>query len=498
MNERKKPSSISQKSYSALLWNYFGTVIRASSQFIIGIILARLLGPEAFGIVATGWLMVSIGNLVADFGLNAALIQCKTITEKDIRFAFTAQVILGATLTLTGFYSASEISAFFHHTDATPIIKAMAFLFLFQSFGQAAGALLRRSLNFKAYQSINIASYLIGYLAIGIPCAYYHLGAWSLVAAQLVQSLTFSVVAIWHTKTPIIPNFKPSSPDMLAFGGKTIGANLSSWGILNLDSIVIGRMLGVDSLGLYNRAIALISTPINTLTVSLQGVLFAASSRTQNDILQLKKGFFASTAVIGLISMPLAATLACVPETIVTAIYGRQWSEIAPILTPLALAMIIHALLAVVGPILMAQNKIELEFRAQTITLVVMIPVMYFSAQQSVQAVAWGVACIYFLRWTLLLYAILPTLNVNWSEFLSIFFWPIICSGASATITFLCDETLQSLSDFPRLIADMTVASLTLLALARLFGKKILHGPHGEYLLAAGRLPILLRRLINI
>ena len=138
--------------------------MRLSSQFIIGIILARLLGPEAFGIVAVGWLMVGIGNLVADFGLSAAVIQSKTLVEKDIRFAFTTQVIFGATLTLIGYLSAKPVAVFLHHADAVPIIQAMAFLFLLQSFGQTAGALLRRSLNFKAYQAINIASYLTGYL----------------------------------------------------------------------------------------------------------------------------------------------------------------------------------------------------------------------------------------------------------------------------------------------------------------------------------------------
>jgi len=216
---------------------------------------------------------------------------------------------------------------------------------------------------------------------------------------------------------------------MFAFGGKVIGANLASWGILNLDSLVIGRMLGVANLGIYNRAMALVGTPINTLTSTLQGVLFAASSQAQSDVTQLKKGYFAATAVIGLISLPLAATVASVPETVVTAIYGEKWLAAIPILAPLALAMAIHALLAVVGPVLMAQNKVGLEFRAQMFTLLVMIPILYFTAQQSLQAVAWGIVCIYFVRWVLLVRGILPTFNANWAELLSVLRWPLLCAG---------------------------------------------------------------------
>jgi O-antigen/teichoic acid export membrane protein len=498
MTEKLESSGISQRSYSALLWNNFGSAVRMAFQFLIGIVLARLLGPEAFGIVAIGWLMVGIGNLVADFGLSAAVIQSKTLEEKDIRFAFTAQVMFGAALTLIGYFSAKHVAVFFHRVDAGPIIQAMAFLFLLQSFGQTAGALLQRSLNFKAYQAINIASYLTGYLLIGIPCAYYGLGAWSLVAAQLVQSLMFSLVAMWHSKQTMKPAFKPSSPGMFSFGGKVIGANLTSWCILNLDSLVIGRMLGVANLGIYNRAMALIGTPINTLTASLQGVLFAASSRAQADTTQLKKGYFAATAVIGLISLPLAATVASVPETVVTAIYGEQWLAAIPVLAPLALAMAIHALLAVVGPVLMAQNKVGLELRAQLITLLVMLPVLYLTARQSIQAVAWGVVCIYFVRWLLLVHAILPTFNANWAELLNILRWPFLCAMVPAMLTYVCNYALQGISPFPRLIADMAMAGLTLLVLMRLFGRQILHGSHGDYLLAAGRLPVLLRRLLNI
>lgn len=498
MIDKHESSGISQRSYSALVWNYSGSVVRMSVQFLIGIILARLLGPEAFGVVAVGWLMIGIGNLVADFGLSAALIQNDNISERDVRFTFTAQVMFGTMLTLVGYFSAKTLAIFFHHGDAERIIQAMAFLFLLQSLGQTAGAVLKRSLNFKAYQAINIASYLSGYLLVGIPCAYYGLGAWSLVVAQLVQSFIYSLVTLWYTKTSIVPAFRPSTPGMFAFGGKVIGANLTSWGILNLDSLVIGRVLGIVDLGIYNRAMALVSTPINALTTSLQGVLFAASSRVQADTTQLKKAYFAATSVIALICLPFAATVAIVPQTVVTALYGEKWLGAIPVLAPLALAMAIHSLLAVVGPVLMAQNKVGLELRAQLTTLSVMIPVLYFTSRQSVDAVAWGVMCIYLLRWLLLVRAILPPFNADWSGLLGTMQWPVLCATVLAMMTFIFDRALQDISPLLRLIADIAIASLTFIFLMRRFGKRMLFGSHGDYLLAAGRLPVPLRRLFGV
>ena len=469
-----------------------------SSQFLIGIVLARLLGPESFGIVAIGWLMVGIGNLVADFGLGAALIQTKTLVEKDIRFVFTAQVLLGTTLTIIGYLSANAVAIFFHHADASPVIKAMAFLFLLQSFGQTAVALLRRSLNFKAYQGINIVSYLIGYLLVGIPCAYYSFGVWSLVIAQLIQSLIFSILAMWQTKLSMHPTFKPASPGMFAFGSKVIGANLASWSISNLESLVIGRMLGVIDLGIYNRAMVLVATPINTLTNSLQGVLFAASSHAQSDVVQLKKGYFAATAVIGLICLPIGFTVASIPETIVIAIYGEKWVDAIPLLSPLALAMGLSALLSIVGPVLTAQNKIGLELRAQIITLLVMIPVLYFTAKQSLQAIAWGILFIYFVRWYLLVSSILRSLNTCWFDMLKVLKWPFFCAVVLTILTLSTNQILSDRSPFIRLIFDAATAATSMLVLMQLFGKNILQGPHGDYLLAPGRLPVVFHRLLGV
>lgn len=496
--QNKNIASISQCSYNALIWNYLGSAVRMSSQFIIGIILARLLGPEAFGVVAIGWLMVGIGNLVADFGLSAAVIQSETLAEKDIRFAFTAQVIFGALLTLIGFFSAEYIALFYHHVEATPVIKVMAFLFILQSFGQTAGAVLRRELNFKAYQAISIASYLIGYLLIGIPCAYNGFGAWSLVTAQLAQSTLFSAIIMWHTKHSLKPTFKPQSQGLFGFGGKVIAANIASWGISNIDSLVVGRVLGVANLGVYNRAMVLIATPMNTLTTSLQGVLFSASARSQTDILLIKKAFIASTSVIGLICLPLAITVASVPNTIVRAVYGDQWAAVIPVLPALAIAMAINAFLALIGPVIMAQNKVGLELRAQVISLIAMVPILYFTAQISLQAIAWGMVAIYLLRWFLLANSIVKTLHLKFYDLLEPLFWPLICAVTIATSTFYIDSLLLSISHYSRLITDMVTATITMFILLRFFGKKIFAGAHGEFLLKEGRIPSKLCRLIGL
>ena len=497
-SEKVLVSHISQRSYQALIWNYSGSAVSMSSQFIIGIVLARLLGPEAFGIVAIGMLMIGIGNLVVDFGFGAALIQGKSVTERDIGFVFSAQVTLGALLTLTGYMASSEIAIFFHYPDATPVIAAMSLLFFIQAFGQSAGAMLRRSLNFKAYQSINIASYLTGYVLVGIPCALHGLGPWSLVTAQLAQSFVFSLLAMWLSRLPMRPTLKPESPGLFAFGGKVISTNLINWGISNIDSFAIGRFLGISDLGIYNRAMVLIAAPVNTLSGTLQGVLFAACSRAQADTSQIRKAYFAASTMLGLISLPFCLTVASVPETIITVIYGTKWGGVIPVFRPLALALAINALLSVIGPILTAQNKVILELRAQVISLLVMLPVVYLTARQSVVAVAWGVLFVSIVRWALLLKALSGSLDTTSWDLLKPVRWPLICAMITAILTWMIDYLLQGISPFPRLVGDATMAILSLIFIFKFLGKKIMRGPHGDYLILQDRLPLLVQRWIGL
>jgi O-antigen/teichoic acid export membrane protein len=490
--------NLSKRSFHALKWNYLGNGVNMLSQFLIGIVLARLLGPSDFGVVAIAWLMIGIGKLVSDFGFSAALVQWNNLTERDLRFVFSAQVGLGSLLALTGFLLADVMATFFHNPSAAPVIRAMALIFLIQPFGQTSSAMLARELAFKTNQLIRVASYLIGYIAVGIPCAYHGFGPWSLVAAQLVQSLLFAILAVYKSKVPMRPAFSPSSTGLFSFGSKVIGANLASWGISNLDSFIVGRMLAIADLGLYNRTMALVATPMGAATTSLQAVLFSACSRAQTNHERIKRAYLAATATIGFICLPVFITVAIVPEAVILGLYGGKWAAAIPILIPLALAMPVNALLAVVGPVLTAMDKVGLELRVQVISLVVMLPVLYVTARYSLTTLAWGVLGIYVLRWLLLVRSILKVLDARWKELFGAMLWPFLCALVAAFPTWGIDHLTIVLPSSLRLAIDMAIAALSLLLFTRLFGKPILRGFHGDYLLEDGRLPIFLRRWLKV
>lgn len=483
--------------WQALKWNYLGNIIRSLSQFVIGILLARMLGPEPFGIVAVAWIILGVGNLFADLGFGSALVQREKLSPLDLRFIFTCQMAFATFLTAAGVFSAEYIAAYFHKPEATPVIQVMFLLFVIQAFGQTAAAVLRRSLNFKTLQQITVMSYLAGYILIGFPAAFLGFGVWSLVAAQLVQSLLSSFMLIRATSVPLTPYFQRGSPGLVSFGLKVTAANLTSWSISNLDTVFIGRAFGVVELGLYNRAITLLNTPMNMIATGFQGVLFAACSRTQKDREKIKRIYLETNAAVAVICFPIFVTAAVVPETIIMGVYGSKWQAAVPVITPLSLAVLVNALLAIKGPILMAGNRVGLELKNQIYTILMFVPMLLITIQYSLVAVAWAVFATFMIRWILLTIDTLRFTGATATEYLRSFRTPVLFGGVVSATGAMANHYLGFLPPFARLATVATIAALTLLILVRVYGGNFLKKNMGT-LVEVKNLSGFARKFLNV
>ncbi|MDG3064869.1 lipopolysaccharide biosynthesis protein [Thauera mechernichensis] len=481
--------SLTKRAVSAAKWNYLGNGFKVMLQFLIGVWLARLLGPEAFGVVAIAWLMIGVGKLISDFGFSAALIQRPDLTDRDVGYIFTIQVLIGFSLSLLGFLFTSQIAAFFNHAPAEPVIAVMAWLFLIQAIGQTTTAALNRALRFKFSQMANVATYMLGYVGIGLPMAYLGYGAWSLVAAQMAQAVAYTVIVLVKSRVAIRPRLRPSKPGLFTFGGKVIGANLCSYAILNLDNFIVGKYLGVAQLGVYNRAMTLLGTPNGVIVTSLQSVLFSAASREQNNPESTKRSFLAATEFVGLVCLPIFLTVAVVPEVVVLGIYGEAWSAAISPLVPLALAMPVHAFLAVIGPVLMAINRTELEVYAQLVALLISAPLLFFAGMQSLDALAWAVFIAHLIRWITLLVAARFGMCVTLFEVSVALQRGLVLGLLVAGTVALTDYFLSAKNDMVNLLILMATASLALLFFLRALGPYIGRGALFKLLLERNALP---------
>ena len=445
------------RSLHALKWNYLGTLVRTGTQFILGIVLARLLGPEPFGLVAIAWLILGLGNLVADFGLASALVQQKTISDRDIRYVFTLQMLVGIFMTAAIVIAAPWVASFFKSDNAIPVLRAMGCLFLIQAAGQTATALLRRNMNFKPLQIIAVGSYLFSYVGVGLPLAWGGAGVWSLVAAQVAQALIYSIAVNLHTRHSWQPTFNSDASGIFLFGSKIMASNLTSWGISNLDSVIVGRVFGAVDLGFYNRGMNLVSSPMNAFTSTLQGVLFPAYSRTNGKIEPARRAYLASVGLIAALLIPVFAAIAAIPNTVIAGVYGEHWMQVAVLLTPLALAMPVNAILAVGGPLMSGLGAAGRDAAVQAVCVVVLVVAVWLTAQVSLAMVAWAVFGVYLLRALLVSYVALGLVDGTGEQITRALIGPLVLGLLAALLSWSADALLINIVTSPmlRLFMDL-------------------------------------------
>jgi PST family polysaccharide transporter len=465
-------ASITKQAFSALRWNYVGFFVRSGSNFLFGILLARLLGPKPFGQLAAAMFVVGIANLIADGGFVSAIIQAPEITSLQIRYVFTIQMLSAIAMTAACGSVAGFIANAFHDPAVRLVLLGISPLFVLQALGQTANALLRRALAFRTLQILQISSYLVSYLLLALPLAFLGYGVWSLVFAQLLQASIYSALLYARLRHPVSPSLDSSGVALLHFGAKTTASNVVNYGISNFDNFVVGHVFGSISLGLYNRGFTLASAPTDGLVGTLQQVLFAGCSRAGGRMDPLRRAYLASLASMAFVVMPIFWAMAAASSTVMIGLYGKQWMPAVPLFRPLALALSAHALMCMAGPVLSSLNLVQREIQAQTLTLLVAIAAFSAAAHVSIVALAWTVLGSYVFRFAAMTYAVLLTLDLRWADVLRVLAGPAALGLLTAAVVWGVDKGLREDGFRPSvaLIGLLTAGLLTVLAVLAVGG----------------------------
>ncbi len=458
MEDRR--DTLTRQTTTALVWNYAGAAVRMGLALLVGVALARLLGPGPFGLVAIGALVLGIGSLVAELGLGPALVQRATICDQAIRYVFTMQLTIGVLLTAATLALAPAVAWAMGVPAAGAAVAALSPVFAIQATGATAAALLRRSLRFQTLQMADITSYVIGYCAIGLPLALNGAGVWSLIAAQLVQSAIFTVACYACTLHSIVPTLRAPDSGLRTFGWQVLRTNLTNWLIGNFDNMVIGRSFPAVGLGLYSRVFSLLWGPVTALVSTLQRVLFPAYSRAQDNMDRTRRAYLASIALVSLMTIPAYGCAALLAPVVVGGLLGPGWEGAANILAPLAIAMPLHALMALGGPMLWASNKVRDEARAQLFTALACVLAFITAASYSMTCVAWAVVVVYAVRFFLVTRAVLFATQLKWAEIFVAARGGLLVLAVTAPVVLSIDRGLSSTAESLRLGLDLATGTI--------------------------------------
>ncbi|MDG5816875.1 lipopolysaccharide biosynthesis protein [Chitinispirillales bacterium ANBcel5] len=311
------------------------TVIARAIDYILHtvgtVFLARLLSPEDFGLVAMVVTITSVFVVFKDLGLSEATIQSEKLNHAQVSTLFWLNVVLGTSILLIMALLAPAIAWFYGNQSLVSITIVSSLSFLFASLATQHLALLKRSMGFNKIAVIEIVASL-GSIALAVILAYRGFGYWALVTRPVFLSF-FNAFGLW-----VICGWRPGLPvkgagvrSLVKFGANTSGFYLINYFARNVDKILVGRFIGAQVLGFYQKAYFLFVLPVNQLTIPLQGVGVSTLTKLRNDPSKFKRFFIRALGLLAFVGMPMSAFIASVGDIIIVLLLGPQWAEAAEI-----------------------------------------------------------------------------------------------------------------------------------------------------------------------
>ena len=463
-------AGLKSRSITAALWGSGGSAVRIVLQLGTQVLLARLLGPEEFGVFAVGALVISFSNFFADAGVAYGLIQKKEVSEDDLRFVFTWQLIVGSLTTIVIVAASDAIAAFFGNAMAGSVVAALSVLCLLHALSAPSSNMLKRQLEFKPIQIGQIIGYIFGYIAIGLPMAMSGWGVWALVASWIGLSVVNLVVLYAHAPYPLKPLFRiGESTSFLTYGATVFVTNILNWVILNIDRTLVGRHFSMKDLGLYSTAYNVLYNPAGTLVGVIQPVFFSASAHAADDLARIRSAYSALLSTALLLFLPFFAFLAAASHTIILALYGSAWIAAADLFRPFSLAMVLYIITALTTPIIWTSGHGLREFLSQLPLAVLWVVACFVAMRYSAQVMAWTVFALYALRCVVIWREAIRATGIRVRDIWRAASGSLLLAACTSAATVLTDTWLRRLSESPWawLAGDLAIAALVAVAVLR-------------------------------
>lgn len=312
-------------------------------------ILARLLGPREFGLVGMVTAFTGVLDLFRDFGLSAAAIQRKTVTEEQISALFWINLLVGAILGVLALALAPAVAAFYHEPRLVAVTMVLSAAFLLNGAGVQHSAILQRQMRFTALAVINTTALAAG-IAVAISGALMGYGYWALVAMTITTPL-IATAGFWMATrwVPKMPQRRTGIRSMMRFGGALTLNGLLAYMAYNLDKVLLGRFWGADALGIYGRAYQLTNIPTSNLNSAAGEVAFAALSRVQDDPPRFRSYFLKGYSLVLAMTIPITVACMLFAPDIIRVLLGPKWGGAVDILRLLAPTILVFGIINPVG-----------------------------------------------------------------------------------------------------------------------------------------------------
>jgi len=375
-----KADSVTVKATRSMKWSVLTEVVSRAVTPLTFVILARILTPQDFGVVAIAQIAISFCTLFWDAGLEKALIQTKEPLEKAANVVFWINIALGLLIYSALFVIAPSLALFFNSPASCSVLQVMGLQIIIGSFTTVQQALLLREFNFKQLFWAKLATAAIP-AVVSVPLAFIGFGVWALVASSLVAAV-LNLIILWIT-SPWRPScsFDVSIAQKMAnFGMWIVLDSFIGWFISQGDAVVVGRFLGVRDLGFYRTGRNIIDLIFGLTLNPIYPVLYPAFSALQGDKEALRAFLYKANRIIMSLTLPVGAGIMCIASPMVTVVLGEKWRGTEIVLSVIGVQTALGWLVAANPEIYRAVGRPDLQTKIALFNFPLYLLVYLFTA----------------------------------------------------------------------------------------------------------------------
>ncbi len=364
-------------------WTTLATGINTGLRMLQLLILARFLSPEDFGLMSMIWIIVGFIQIYTDFGVSSAIIHRQDTTPNQLSTLYWLTILVGLVTFAIVWIGTPLVVYVFHEPRLIPLLHVAAVVFLITPWGQQFQILLQKELKFNLLARLEIISTVSGVVITILLAALGH-GVWSLVlgliATESVKTLLLFLFS-WNEYRPGFHFSRRHLKGYLSFGLYQMGERSVNYLGQRFDQLLIGSILGAQTLGYYNFAYNLVIQPVSRINPIVTRVAFPVFSKMQGDNNRLKSGYLKVISLLTTINAPLLIGLAISAPVAIPLVFGAKWTNSIILVQILSLVALIRSVGNPVGSLQLAKGRADLGFKWNFILLFIYIPTIYLGGK---------------------------------------------------------------------------------------------------------------------
>lgn len=378
------------KIISGLLWKLLERSGTQGIQFIVQIVLARLLLPSDYGMIAIVSIFIILATVFVQNGFNTALIQKKKVSDTDYSSVFYLSFVVAGLLYALLFFIAPLIARFYDQPQLVPVLRVLSLTLFFGAFNSIQNAVIARAMQFKKLFFSSLGAIVISG-GVGIVIAYKGYGVWALVAQQITNQLLITII-LWATVSwrPKLLFSLSRVKGLFSFGWKLLVSSLIDRLYMNIRSLIIGKIYNTAMLGFYNRGKQFPELLVHNVNGSIQSVLLPALSQHQDNKKRVKEMVRRSISMSCFVITPVMFGLAAVAQPLVTILLTEKWLPVVPFLQIFCVAYIFWPIHTTNLQAINALGRSDIYLKLEIIKKIIGIVILLVTIPLGVYAIALG------------------------------------------------------------------------------------------------------------